>query len=180
MDAFRGGRAVSSLEYLNDYPPDSYRGLYLLECISFAAIASAIEQLPGKYIVAFVIADFSLLSLDEMTSIVRLLIRSGARYLCAAGPMCQEAHEAFDWACLDIEEKEGSVILTTDHSQESLMEAIWFVLNCAYPCNPYDQDWHATVAICINNQVAAQSVRDAFSDPVRFTELHCSLRDDKQ
>lgn len=169
---------MTAVERLSDYPPDTARGLYILECDAFSDVVPAMRQLPGKHSVAFLISDFRSASLDDLTALSRYMIDAGARYFCAAGDGCKTAHLAFDLACCEFEADRESVILTTDHSCESLTDAIWVVINCAYPVDPCDRDWHATIAICVNDKKAAQTIRDAFTDPVEFSEHYGPTVDD--
>ena len=162
---------MTAIEQLSEYPPDSDRRLYLLECDSFNEIVPSVRDLPGNHCIVFLIADFKTTTLDDLTALSRELINVGARYFCAAGNGCQTAHLAFDLACCEFEPDSENVILTTDHSHESFTDAIWFVLNCAYPVDPYDRDWHATIAVCANDLQSAQEVRDAFESPVEFSRV---------
>ncbi len=162
---------MSTFERLSDYPPDSDRSLYILECDSFTGIDSVVRDLPGKHSIVFLIADFKTTTLDDLTALSRELINAGARYFCAAGNDCQTAHLAFDLACCEFEPDSDNVILITDHSHESFADAIWFVLNCAYPVDPYDRDWHATIAVCVKDDQSAQEVRAAFASPVEFSHV---------
>jgi hypothetical protein len=76
---------------------------------------------------------------------------------------------AFDLACSTFEG--NSVIETDDFSLGSLNEAIWYVLNCAPPVDP-DRMCRATIAICIANQDYAGTIRQAFKNPLTFSEKH--------
>jgi hypothetical protein len=162
--------AMAHIEHLNDHPDDSKRGLYLLDCDTFADILPAVSHLPGKHFVTLLIADFSSTTRDDIVALSKQLISAGSRYFCAWGQECQIAHLAFDLACCEFETDNEHVILTTDHSKESVEDAIWFTLVCAYPVDPYDQEWRATIAICVNDKAASQTVRKAFTDPATFSE----------
>ena len=161
---------MTHTEHLNDHPDDSNRGLYLVDCDTFADILPAVSQLPGQHFVTLLIADFSSTTRDDMVALSKQLISAGSRYFCAWGKECQMAHLAFDLACCEFEIDSEHVILTTDHSKESIEDAIWFTLVCAYPVDPYDQDWRATIAICVNDKSASHTVRKAFADPATFSE----------
>ncbi len=161
---------MTSVEKLGDYPPDSGRGLYLLECEAFTEIVPQLRDLPGKHFVTFLVADFTTTTLDDLTALSHEMIRAGSGYFCAAGNDCETAHLAFDLACCEFDPDCTHTILTTDHSCESFSDAIWFVLNCAYPVDPYDQDWQATIAICVNDKIAAHAIRQAFEAPQEFSD----------
>ena len=162
---------MTAIERLSEYPPYSDRGLYLLECDSFSNIVPNVRDLPGSHCIVFLIADFKTTTLDDLTALSRELLNAGARYFCAAGNACETAHLAFELACCEFEPDSENVILTTDHSHESFHDVIWFVLNCAYPVDPYDRDWHATIAVCVNDSESADKVRAAFESPVEFSHV---------
>ena len=167
-----GAEVMATIEHLHDHPDDSSRGLYVLDCDAFADIVPALSDLPGEFFVALLIADFSAVSREVLVDLSRELIAAGARYFCAWGRDCQVAHLAFDLACCEFETDSEAVILTTDHSRESVEAAIWFATVCAYPVDPYDRGWHATVAICVSDRAASQTVRKACTDPIAFSESH--------
>ena len=163
---------MTHIERLSDYPANAGRGLYIVECDAFTDVVPQVRQLPGKHFVAFLISDFATTTLDHLTALSREMIDAGCRYFCAAGNGCKTAHLAFDLACCEFERGSEDVILTTDHSHESFSDAIWYVLNCAYPVDPYDQEWQAIVAVCVNDKIAAQHVRNAFAEPEAFSEYN--------
>lgn len=163
---------MATFQRLHHHPHDPDRGLYLLDCDAFAEILPAMSELPGKHFVVLLITDFSAVTQDDVVILSRGLIAAGARYFCAWGRECQRAHLAFDLACCEFEAGDGHVILTTDHSRESLDDAIWYAIVCAYPVDPYDRDWQGTLAVCVNDRDASQTVRKAFMDPVAFSDIH--------
>ncbi|MEW4563684.1 hypothetical protein AB1K70_14215 [Bremerella sp. JC770] len=161
---------MAHIERLDNGVIDADRDLYILECDSFADIFPAATTLPGDHFVTLLIANFALTTVDDLVSLSSHLIAAGSRYFCAWGPECKKAHLAFDLACCEFEAGNDSVILTTDHADESLDDAIWFALNCAVPAEPFDRDWRAIISICVNHKPAGQSVRRAFADPVEFSK----------
>jgi len=59
--------------------------------------------------------------------------------------------------------------LRGSRENQSLADALWFAMVCAYPVEPYDREWHATLAICVNDRASSQTIRKAFVDPVNFS-----------
>lgn len=161
---------MAHIERLHSCLNDADRSLYILECDSFADIFPAVTMLPGDHFVTLLIADFATTTVNDLVSLSSQLIAAGSRYFCAWGQDCENAHLAFDLACCEFEAGTDNVILTTDHSRESLEDAIWYALNCAKPAEPFDRDWRAIISICVNNKSASQSVRRAFTNPVEFSE----------
>lgn len=88
-------------------------------------------------------------------------------YVCAWGPGCERVHDIVD------EERDGGsednrVLMTTWHANESLADALWFVLTCAIPDDCYLAGWGAIVGISIGSPRWAAEMRAAFSEPGRF------------
>ena len=132
-------RRMVALERFDNRSPME-RSLFLLCCDSFADIAPSLGTLPEGNFVTLIIADFDRTSLDALTELSKTMIDAGSRYFCAWGNNCATAHLAFDLACCEFDADSESVIVTTDHGDESIGDAIWYTLNCAYPVDPYDRD----------------------------------------
>ena len=145
--------------------------LRLFECESFESIFSDFE-LEAAHFVALLIADFKVLTRDQIQAAGVELIRRGCRYFCAWDPDCTDAHLAFDLACVEFHKGDcdKGAILTGDFHRDPLEEAIWFTLFCSCPVEPYDLDWHATIAICINDPGSARVVEAAFRNAREFLD----------
>jgi hypothetical protein len=165
---------VGGLELLRRGFPSENHGLYLLECESFDEVPSNLEI--GPYFVSFLVADFSTINRDDLVRLTGRMIARGSRYFVAWGKDSNAAHVAFDLACCEFEdgEEEDAVILTTDHLDESIEEAIWFAMNCAFPSHPYDRNCVGLVAICIHDPGSAKVVRSAFESPDEFSDKFAS------
>ncbi|MHC4405872.1 MAG: DUF7684 family protein [Planctomycetota bacterium] len=159
------------VERIHEHPFIEHHDLFVLECDAFAEIIPNL-QLDSRHFVSLLVADFSAVSQDELVALSESMIQSGSRYFCAWGNRCQSAHGAFDVACSAFEPDGAAVIMTTDHRDDPIEEAIWYLLNCAQPVDPYDRDCHATIAICVNATGSAQTIRRAFRNPVEFSDNH--------
>ena len=75
-------------------------------------------------------------------------------------------HDRFDEECVAEHLPDGidDVLMTTSHPDESLSEALWFFLNCAFATESYEQtctdwiiasigngDWEATIRADVRN-----------------------------
>lgn len=60
-----------------------------------------------------------------------------------------------------------SVIMTTSHRDEPLSEAMWFLLHCTSPDERYECP--STLAILVGSSQWAAEIRQALSDPRKFT-----------
>lgn len=166
------------MEQFDEHRDGAKRRLTLIECDTFSDVMAAIETPPGKRFATLLVADFLAATADGLVILARRLIDLGARYLCAWGPGCQSAHDSFDIACCEFEMNSESVILTTDHSNETLAKAVWFALECTDPVPPYKFD--SIVAICVNDKNAGSIIRNAFRDPVAFAERYGPSVDDEE
>ena len=55
-----------------------------------------------------------------------------------------------------------SVVMTTWHAQESLADALWFVLTAAIPDDAYAEECLAIVGVSISSRKWAAEIREAF------------------
>lgn len=161
---------MPEIERIHDHPSIKEHSLHVLDCRSFAEIVPAVSAMPCRHFVTLLVAHFTTITRDSLVALSQQMIDAGSRYFCAWGRDCRVAHHAFDLACCEFEPEGDHVILTTDHHDESLEQAIWFALNCARPDGPYERGCHATIAISVNDHEAGQTIRRAFADPVRFSE----------
>jgi hypothetical protein len=104
---------------------------------------------------------------EEISAVARQLLNAGAVYVCAWGPGCERVHDVFD------QERDGSattantdpVVMTTWHDDESLADAVGFVLTAAIPDAPYADHCGSTLALAIGSAEWATEIRGAFSEP---------------
>ena len=61
-------------------------------------------------------------------------------------------------------ETQHSVIMTTWHDQESLDEALWFFLNCAFPATDYEDSCRAELVVVIDNENWATQLKARLAD----------------
>jgi hypothetical protein len=169
---------VPIIQRIHNHPFIERSGLYLLNCHSFSDIIPALD-ITSPHFVALIVADFTTETLDDLVRFSQQMIEAGSRYFCAWGEGCRKAHLAFDLACCQFEPGSESVIFTTDHHDDPIEEAIWHLINCAYPDDPYDRDCHATLVICVNKPQLAQTVQLAFADPLEFSEKNGPNVDDQ-
>src|SRR5229473_3161696 len=80
------------------------------------------------------------------------------------GPDCERVHDNFDQIAVlrDLEQKDDNVIMTTWHSDESLEEGVWFLVNCAFPTQAYEESCKAWIVAPIGNAEWEQRIRAAF------------------
>jgi hypothetical protein len=131
--------------------------------------------LPSRYFACLLAWDASEVSADEIRSVGQKLVDQGAAYFCLWGPDCERVHDLIDEVEAAREEAnpdDQSVIMTSWHHDEPLSEAIWFVLRCALPDDPYIDDCKSTLAISIGSSEWATEIRSALSDPKNFSDQY--------
>ena len=146
------------------------RDLFLLELNDIGEVPGNLRFL-SRYFVCLLAWDAREASADEIRSVGQNLIDQGAAYFCLWGADCERVHDLIDEVEALREEAnpdDQSVIMTSWHRDEPLSEAIWFVLHCALPDDPYIDDCKATLAVSIGSSEWAAQIRAALSDPKKF------------
>ena len=100
----------------------------------------------------------------QIGSLAGKLVDKGLVYLCPWGPDCERVHDDFDGTMSqrNPEPTEENVIMTTSHSDESLEEAIWFFVNCAFPVQTYEKTCRDWIVAPIGNREWEQIIRSEF------------------
>ena len=87
-----------------------------------------------------------------ISSIALTLLRAGAVYFCCYGPDSERVHDIIDEQIVQSAiEEDGSVIMTTWHSEETLQDALWFFVTNSFPDDKYLNTCRAGVAISCGN-----------------------------
>ncbi|HMS84314.1 MAG TPA: hypothetical protein PKD12_11735 [Nitrospira sp.] len=140
-----------------------------------------IERLPqslgsnSQHCVLFLAADATSLADDKLFSLVNWVVDQGAVYVCVWGPGCERVHDVIDETIVEASVKLGqmetdeTIIITTWYDDESLEEALWFVLNNAIPASAYFESCSAVVAVSIGNEQWGTRISAYFSDPERLS-----------
>jgi hypothetical protein len=164
------GRALS-VEYLNSAPQSfalyGHAVMPQVEALGrddgwdrdlFMIELDGINELPenlrfrSRYFACLLAWDASKASENEIRAVGQKLIDQGAAYFCFWGSDCERVHDLID-GVIGVRDQtnpeDQSVIMTSWHHDEPLSKAIWFVLRCALPDDPYIDDCKATIAISI-------------------------------
>lgn len=128
-------------------------------------------QYPTKYFVLLLAADYSIISSTEITNVAKKLIDKGLSYICAWGPECKKAHDAFDNANILWQEENGKElhVMSTWHTNEELEETIWFAI---YDAMVDDEYWDecSTIFVSVNNENWAKTIEASLSDIPKLNE----------
>jgi hypothetical protein len=147
------------------------RDLFFAEIARLGDWPNAIAA-PDPHFVAFVAANFRDKADAELEDFGRKLVEQGAAYLSAWGPDCERMHTRFDLAIIELRPAGDAddVILTTDHADESLDEALWDVLFVAWPAAKYETNCDSVLAIAVGNDEWAPAIRRRLSDPDQLND----------
>lgn len=142
----------------------------------YSAMIESIDNLrdleyPSKYFVLFLAADFQKIENEKLIATAKNLINQGLSYICAWGPECEYAHNAFDLANIMWEEdhSQNFRVMSTSHEDESLDEALWF---CIFNAAVDDEFWDecSTIAVAINEKSWAETIETNLSDVAAFND----------
>ena len=117
--------------------------------------------LPSSHFVCLIVAEATEIPDDVIAHLAGALLDKGLGYLCAWGPDCSRVHDVFDITIVrrKIEQGIDYPVPTSWHSKESLDEALWFVLICAYPDDRYAETCNCTLIITVGNADWTQQVQ---------------------
>jgi len=151
------------------YDDVSERALFSMGLDSFDDPFPTME-LPTKYFVCLLAADFSNVSVTRISDVALTLVSVGCCYFLCWGPGCERAHDIIDetLAAANLDVIDDSVIMTTWHDDETLDEALFFLLTCAMPDDKYFEMTGASVAVSVGNEKVLAQIRTALEDPRGF------------
>lgn len=112
-------------------------------------------------------ADFDWISTDDISHAAEILLKEGNLYFCTWGPDCQRAHDIYDEVIVINEIQ--YLVMTTWHEDESLDDALWFVLNLA-ALHEKNSDDCSTIVISINNDLWEKELLENLSDIEAFNQ----------
>src|SRR6266571_1427980 len=133
------------------------RELFLLELRSWEAWPRDLV-LPSEHFCLLVAGNARGADLEAIASFASGALGAGCVYACAWGPGCQRVHDAFDGRSneLTVHEK---VVMTTWHGDESLREALTFLVKDALPSDPWIASCRASIIAVVDNNQWAADVR---------------------
>jgi hypothetical protein len=123
--------------------------VYSVFAESLDALAEALRP-PCPRFVLLIAADTEDIAPSVLHAWAGRVLSRGAVYACCWGPGAEQLHFAFDMAAMDREPAEAaadgeSVIMTTWHTDEPLLEAAWFAVHAAFPVGIYEAGTEAVV-----------------------------------
>ncbi len=124
-------------------------------------------ELPSRHFLCFLAADFTRLSDGAIIKLANSLVDAGASYFVCWGPDCERSHDLIDDLTLLVspEAQDDSIIMTTWHAEESLIEALFFLLCSAWPDRGYEDTTTCIVAVSVGGGDVAAEIRQSLADP---------------
>jgi hypothetical protein len=156
--------------YQDEAPFD--RNLFSLSIPSLESFPSNLE-LPSRSFVLLLACDAREIEDSVITGFANSMIDRGIAYLCAWGPECERVHDLFDLALVMREIEEGRQyphVMTTWHDDESLNDALWFMLFSAYPDEAFADTCGVDLAVSIANDEWDTHIQRQFSNIQLFNE----------
>jgi hypothetical protein len=144
----------------------SERELFCLSLPDFNSKPDALA-LPSENFIVFLAADASRVDTEMLRRFAYWLLEEGCVYFCAWGPDCERLHDIFDSECFEME----PVIMTTWHADDTLDDALWFFVYCAFPDDGYAETCGSALAIAIGHSDWDEHIRK------RLTHLDTFNRD---
>ena len=142
----------------------SDRDLYFLPIRASNSFPESIS-IPSQNFAVFLALDATGLDHTLISSIALPLLRAGAVYFCCYGPDCERVHDIIDEEIFNLElEKDSSVIMTSWHDDETLLDALWFFVFNSFPDNKYFDTCKAGVAISCGNSAWDDQIIDGLKD----------------
>ena len=146
------------------HEPVASRWLFLLDALSPADVLREPDVAPAPF-VCLLAWDASLASVDEAASLARRLLDVGCCYICCWGDRCKWVHDIFDEVSQS--NPDAPLLMSTWHPNESLMDAVWFAVRCAYPDEAFA---HCSSVVAISIAKRARELKLAMSAYLKHTE----------
>lgn len=150
-------RLTEPVEVQEGYPRRSF---YLCSVPSLAELPAALQP-TSRHFGIFIALDATKMPDRQVSVVAAELVGKGMAYSCIWGPDCERVHDSFDQAIVaaNSDETDKNVILTTWHSNESLREALWFFVNCAFPAADYQETCTDSIAVSVGNEEWTKKIR---------------------
>ncbi len=148
-------------------------------CAEYAVYTQHLDQFselrevafPSPHTIILLAANFQSISSKDLADTANALIAGGNAYLCAWGEDCLKAETIWDAAAtrLDSQKAFGFHTVSTSHEDETLEEAAWYALNCAFVDKHITQSC-SVVLITIDHPEWQNIIDNIREDPTGFNE----------
>ena len=143
-----------------DFEEDPAKDFYFCSSDSVEILSEKIDP-TSRYFAFFVAMDARNIADDEIARAATKLLSRGLVFLSAWGPDCERVHDLFDQSAFEINEKltGNDVIMTSWHSKESLLEALWFFVHCAHATESFAAQCSNWIIATIGNPEWEREIR---------------------
>lgn len=126
---------------------------------------------PSPHSILLLAANFQTIDSKEIADTAEALIARGNAYLCAWGESCAKAEDAWDSAVARSDSKNafGYHTVSTSHEDETLEEAAWYALNCAFADKRIAESC-SVVLITIDHPEWQNIIDNISEDPAGFNK----------
>jgi hypothetical protein len=141
---------------------------YLFEVYSADRLAIP-EKFDSRFFSLALLIDGTRLCNDELFAFAGECLRRGLCYLVAWGPGCERVHDLFDEEVIDdsgndrylpANASSDDVVMTTWHAKDTLAQALFFFVYCAFPTQVFEPEWKHRIILSVGNEEwARKSVR---------------------
>jgi hypothetical protein len=153
------------------------RKLLLASVGSLQEAAQILEAMEAQFVL-FVAADTRAVAAEEVEEFARRAVQVGMAYACAWGPDCDRVEVAVDLAYVAAEDQftarpgwsEDDTLLTSAHRTDTLDEALFFAVWCAFPTEAFNETT-SVLALVVGNAEWTQVVRARLQAPESLLEL---------
>ena len=153
--------------------PSTGLEVFALHAESLPAAAAKLSPSTRRF-TALIACDSDQLAVEEIGEFAVGLMEQGGIYVCCWGNGCERFHYIIDkiWVAREMDGKCGAVtnnstLMTTWHNDESLDEALWFLLSCAWPLDD-EMESCSTIAITIGNESWENNVVNRLENMEQF------------
>jgi hypothetical protein len=158
------------IAYKDEAPFD--RRLFSLSIPNLASFPPK-PELTSPNFVLLLACDARVIEASAIATFASSIIDQGIAYLCAWGPDCERVHDIFDEVHVmrEIDEKrEYPRVMTTWHNDESLDEALWYMLNSAYPYEALAKTCKVDLAVSVANDQWTAHIQRRLSNMRQLNE----------
>ncbi len=145
------------------------RSLFVLDVSKPDDIPTTLAM-ADQYFVCLLAWDATGIGGSVVGEVAERLIKAGCAYAICWGPDCERVHDIFDEVD-SLSQPDGPVLMTTWHSDEPLVDAIWFTLFCTWPDDAFAAGCTSAVGISIGSTEWAGEMWTAFTNPSDFNAM---------
>lgn len=148
---------IAQYQLDEDFPP---KIISLSTADSLTDLPTLIQPSSAHYVLLLAL-DATKLNTGLIRAAAETLLKQGMVYVCVWRPDGERVEDIFDTAIIERNPNEThkNVVITTSQNKESLGEAVWFFLNCAWPADDYVHTCSDWVAAVIGNPAWEVEVR---------------------